>query len=122
MTTDNPRIWRRFLLAAAVFCLLPAAPLCAQIDKWGYWQNGVTEAWWFSTAEFKTEEAEEAVARWHRIGAGPKRISSGTAITIRSFLNAIRRSPLAGELRPRQNKLIVSSQFHAFPQTFSDRP
>jgi hypothetical protein len=57
------------LFAVIVFCLLSASDVYAQIDQWGYWQNGVTEAWWFSTTEFKTEEAATAVALWNAIGA-----------------------------------------------------
>lgn len=40
----------------------------AQIDKWGYWQNGVSEPWWFSTAQFTTQQADDAIARWTKIG------------------------------------------------------
>jgi hypothetical protein len=41
----------------------------AQRDQWGYWNNGVTESWWFSAEEFTAEEAADAVARWNAIGA-----------------------------------------------------
>lgn len=67
--THNSRRSRRLLFAMIVFCLLTAASLQAQIDQWGYWQNGLSEPWWFSTAEFKTEEADTVIARWNAIGA-----------------------------------------------------
>lgn len=56
----------RLLLA---FCLIvcAASGVQAQIDKWGYWQNGVSEAWWFPSAQFTTQQADEAIARWKNI-------------------------------------------------------
>ena len=41
----------------------------AQRDQWGYWNNGITESWWFSAEEFTAEEAADAVARWDVIGS-----------------------------------------------------
>jgi len=41
----------------------------AQIEQWGYWQNGVSESWWFSNSEFTKAEADTAIARWDKIGA-----------------------------------------------------
>jgi hypothetical protein len=73
--TANTLISRRLWFAAIAFCLLPAFPLHAQIDQWGYWQNGVSEPWWFSTAEFTSEEAAKAVVRWNEIGAEKKNSS-----------------------------------------------
>lgn len=65
----NKRILHRFLFVAVICCLLPTSRLHAQIDQFGYWQNGVSEPWWFSTAEFSSDEAAGAVARWNQIGS-----------------------------------------------------
>jgi hypothetical protein len=70
--TINMRVSRKLLFAVIVICLIPASDLYAQLDQWGYWQNGVSEPWWFSTAEFNSEEAARAVARWNEIGAEKK--------------------------------------------------
>ncbi|HET6891555.1 MAG TPA: hypothetical protein VFH31_10665 [Pyrinomonadaceae bacterium] len=40
----------------------------AQLDQWAYWDNGVSESWWFSSADFGKEEAVTAVKLWQRIG------------------------------------------------------
>lgn len=56
----------RFLLAFC-FVVCAASGVQAQIDKWGYWENGVSEAWWFSPAQFTTQQADEAIARWKSI-------------------------------------------------------
>jgi hypothetical protein len=58
----------RLLFTLVIFCV-SASPLSAQIDQWGYWQNGVSEPWWFSAAEFNSDEAARAVAIWKEIGA-----------------------------------------------------
>jgi hypothetical protein len=43
-------------------------PCFAQLDQWGYWENGLTESWWFSSKEFSAEEAVTAASRWKQIG------------------------------------------------------
>ncbi|HEY5883698.1 MAG TPA: hypothetical protein VIT88_03385 [Pyrinomonadaceae bacterium] len=55
------------ILFAICFALCAASGVHAQIDKWGYWQNGVSEAWWFPTPQFTTQQADEAIARWKSI-------------------------------------------------------
>jgi hypothetical protein len=40
----------------------------AQVDQWGFWENGVTESWWLSSEDFTNEEANEVSAHWKRIG------------------------------------------------------
>jgi hypothetical protein len=69
--TNIKGISSRLLFAAIVFFLMPAPQAVAQIDRWGYWQNGVSEAWWFSTADFNADDADRAIARWNEIGAEP---------------------------------------------------
>lgn len=67
------RSLRRAVFAAAVAAALAAVcapPAPAQVDNWGYWENGVTEPWWLSTRDFTEETASAAVARWKAIG-GP---------------------------------------------------
>ena len=53
---------------AICFVVCGVSSVQGQIDKWGYWENGVSEAWWFSPAQFTTQQADEAIARWKRIG------------------------------------------------------
>ena len=55
-------------LFPALFLLLTASPATAQIDRWGYWENGVSEPWWFSAEEFTQADADAAIARWNHIG------------------------------------------------------
>jgi hypothetical protein len=53
-----------------LLCVLSCAPeASAQLDQWGFWENGVTEHWWLSSDDFKAEEATTAIARWNQIGA-----------------------------------------------------
>jgi len=40
----------------------------AQLDRWGYWENGLTESWWLSSADYTAADAVNAVARWKNIG------------------------------------------------------
>lgn len=40
----------------------------AQVDKWGAWENGITEAWWLSSKTFTNEDLADAIARWNSIG------------------------------------------------------
>ncbi len=61
------RVSKTRVLLAICLLLCAAAVVQAQIDKWGYWQNGVSEAWWFSPAQFTTQQADEAIARWKNI-------------------------------------------------------
>ena len=61
------RVSKTRLLLAICFAVCAASGVQAQIDKWGYWQNGVSEAWWFSPAQFTTQQADEAIARWKNI-------------------------------------------------------
>lgn len=55
-------------LAALVFAAALARPCPAQLNQWGYWENGITESWWLSSDDFTKEDAEGAVARWRGIG------------------------------------------------------
>jgi hypothetical protein len=52
------------LLLSLVF----APSTAAQIDRWGYWENGVSESWWFSTDEFTQLQADAAIAKWNQLG------------------------------------------------------
>src|SRR5688500_6835620 len=61
------RVSKTRLLLAFCFAVCAASGVQAQIDKWGYWQNGVAEGWWFSPAQFTTQQADEAIARWKNI-------------------------------------------------------
>ena len=55
--------------AAVLLCALACAPAArAQLDQWGYWENGVTEHWWLSSKDFAAEDALGAVARWKSVG------------------------------------------------------
>lgn len=69
------RAGRRYLTAVLLslsFVLTLSAPASAQLDQWGYWENGVTESWWFSSEDFTKEDALAAVARWKSAGGeGP---------------------------------------------------
>ena len=58
------RVSKTKVLVAICIVLGAASGVPAQIDKWGYWQNGVSEGWWFSPAQFTTQQADEAIARW----------------------------------------------------------
>lgn len=40
----------------------------AQLDQWGYWENGVSESWWLSSKDFTKDDAVNAVALWKKIG------------------------------------------------------
>jgi hypothetical protein len=65
------RYLRRAVFAVVITTACVAAcapPGAAQVDRWGYWENGVTEAWWLSPADFTEETASAAVARWKAIG------------------------------------------------------
>lgn len=60
-----------FLTAFIAFtCFVPTAT--AQIDRWGYWENGVSEAWSFSPEQFSQKQADDAIAKWNQIGAVSK--------------------------------------------------
>lgn len=61
------RAFKTRVLLAICFVVCAASVVQGQIDKWGYWQNGVSEAWWFSPAQFTTQQADEAIARWKSI-------------------------------------------------------
>lgn len=61
-------LFRRLLTPTLLLACISAASGQMQIDQWGYWQNGVSEAWWFSKGEFTTAQADEAVSRWKKIG------------------------------------------------------
>ena len=54
-------------LLAICFLVCAGSSAQPQIDKWGYWENGVSEAWWFSPAQFTTQQADEAIVRWKNI-------------------------------------------------------
>ncbi|HYJ87800.1 MAG TPA: hypothetical protein VEW46_17180 [Pyrinomonadaceae bacterium] len=69
MTTKRRLLLFRSLLTLTLLLACESAALVqAQIDQWGYWQNGVSESWWFSKAEFTTAQADEAISRWKNIG------------------------------------------------------
>ena len=55
------------VLLTICFAVCSPSGAQAQIDQWGYWQNGVSEAWWFPTAQFTTQQADEAITRWKDI-------------------------------------------------------
>ena len=61
------RVSKTRVLLAFWFVVCGASNVQAQIDKWGYWQNGVSEPWWFSASQFTTQQADEAIARWKSI-------------------------------------------------------
>lgn len=62
--------FRRMRAALLSLALVAAAggPAAAQLDQWGYWENGVTESWWLSSKDFAKEDAVNAAALWKRIG------------------------------------------------------
>lgn len=66
---------RAFLLL--FFALTLTSSVSSQVDKWGAWENGITESWWLSSRTFTNEEAASAIDRWKRIGAA-KQDESGT--------------------------------------------
>jgi hypothetical protein len=55
------------LFLLSLFCFVPAAN--AQIDQWGYWNNGVSESWWFSAEDFTKGEADSAIEKWNEVGS-----------------------------------------------------
>ena len=57
-----------FAAAALAFVLACASPASAQLDQWGFWENGVTEAWYLSSEDFASEDAVNGAARWKSIG------------------------------------------------------
>lgn len=61
---------RIFATVLVVLCLglVAANPTPAQVDRWGAWQNGITESWWLSSNTFTNDEAANAIARWKLIG------------------------------------------------------
>lgn len=63
----NIRILRLIFVAVCV-TLIATKPTEAQVDKWGAWDNGITEAWWLSSKTFTNEDVANAVARWKSIG------------------------------------------------------
>ena len=67
MRTKRKLLFFKLTLTLVIACG-PATLVQAQIDQWGYWQNGVSESWWFSKAEFTAPQADEAVLRWKNIG------------------------------------------------------
>ncbi|MFN2492076.1 MAG: hypothetical protein ABR501_04235 [Pyrinomonadaceae bacterium] len=62
---------RKFAILALLLTVSIAVPLTrsssAQLDQWGYWKNGLTESWWFSSEDFTKDDALNAVARWDEI-------------------------------------------------------
>lgn len=61
---------RRIRAAVLSLALVAAAgrPASAQLDQWGYWENGVTESWWLSSNDFAKDDAVNAAALWKKIG------------------------------------------------------
>jgi hypothetical protein len=65
------RAGRKYLTAMLLsfaFVAALARPASAQLDQWGFWENGVTEHWWLSYEDFTMDDALEAVARWKNAG------------------------------------------------------
>jgi hypothetical protein len=54
------------ITAAFVFACAP--PARAQVDRWGFWENGVSESWWLSPKDFTEEDGAAVVARWKAVG------------------------------------------------------
>ncbi|HEY5838145.1 MAG TPA: hypothetical protein VIT19_03850 [Pyrinomonadaceae bacterium] len=50
------------------FSLAGSRSAQAQVDKWGAWDNGITEAWWLSSKTFTDEDLANAIIRWNSIG------------------------------------------------------
>lgn len=55
-------------LLSLALIVIAGVPSSAQLDQWGYWENGVTESWWLSSKDFAKEDAVNAAALWKRIG------------------------------------------------------
>ncbi|HEY9285986.1 MAG TPA: hypothetical protein VIP46_21225 [Pyrinomonadaceae bacterium] len=58
----------RAALLSLALVAAAGGPAAAQLDQWGYWENGVTESWWLSSGDFAKEDAVNAAALWKRIG------------------------------------------------------
>ena len=56
------------VVVACALTFAAASPARAQVDKWGAWENGVTEAWWMSSNTFTNDDVTNAIARWKQIG------------------------------------------------------
>jgi hypothetical protein len=69
-------VHRTFIAFLAILLAL-ACPhsASAQLDQWGYWDNGVTESWWLSSGDFSSEDAVNAVSVWKRIGVANQDVS-----------------------------------------------
>lgn len=63
----NQRIPGLIFVALCV-CLGATRTAEAQVDKWGAWENGITEAWWLSSKTFTNEDVTNAISRWNSIG------------------------------------------------------
>lgn len=61
---------RTLAIAILTLCFSLAAGRSAQaqVDKWGAWDNGITEAWWLSSKTFTNDDLANAIARWNSIG------------------------------------------------------
>jgi hypothetical protein len=58
----------RFIMI--LICMSACAAIsAAQTDSYARWENGVSEAWWFDSADFSAESISEAQTRWQSIGA-----------------------------------------------------
>jgi len=60
----------------ALLCAGSAQESFAQVDKWGAWENGITESWWLSSKTFTNKDAEAAITRWKLIGSSDRRGTS----------------------------------------------
>ncbi|HEY0101291.1 MAG TPA: hypothetical protein VGB76_20375 [Pyrinomonadaceae bacterium] len=73
------RVGRKYLAAMLLsvsFILTLCAPASAQLDQWGYWENGVTEPWWFSSEDFTKDDAVAALARWKNAGSAQQDVTT----------------------------------------------
>jgi hypothetical protein len=95
---------------STLFVLLHATNAFAQLDQWGYWENGVSESWWFSSNEFDSADAVNAVERWKSIGAELKDAKGDAAWAGDFFLGSdthgsyMRWSPQSGFIIAHVNK------------------
>ena len=73
---QRDRIRRTFIaFLATLLAVACHHSASAQLDQWGYWNNGVTESWWLSSGDFSREDAVNAVSIWKRIGVANQDVS-----------------------------------------------
>ena len=103
------RTWRVVIFWLALLACAPAAR--AQQDQWGFWQNGVTEAWWLDSNDFSLAEATGGVERWKAIGEERAADNAATEIWAGDYFRGsdthgtyLRWSPQAGFVIAHVNK------------------